>query len=51
MREINLTDYFMQWSLERIVPQLVLEDNHRLRIIKEYLRQLKKEKLSKIKKG
>lgn len=41
----------MQWSLERIVPQMILGDNQRLRVIKEYLQQLKKEKLSKVKKG
>lgn len=41
----------MQWSLDRIVPQFFLGDNQRLRLIKEYLQQLKKEKLSKIKKG
>jgi hypothetical protein len=41
----------MQWSLERIVPQFILGDNHRLEIIKKYLQQLKKEKLTKVKRG
>jgi hypothetical protein len=37
----------MQWSLERIIPQEVLGDNQRLRLIKEYLKKIKNEKLSK----
>lgn len=41
----------IEWSLERIVPQLILGDNHRLEIIKKYLYHLKKEKLTKVKRG
>jgi hypothetical protein len=41
----------MNWSLERIIPQSLLGDNQRLRLIKEYLRQLKKENVRKIKKA
>lgn len=41
----------MHWSLERIVPQFVLGDNHRLEIIKKYIQKLKKEKLIKAKRG
>lgn len=37
----------MQWSLERIIPQEVLGDNQRLRLVKEYLKKIKNEKLSK----
>ncbi|ERM83624.1 hypothetical protein P872_03090 [Rhodonellum psychrophilum GCM71 = DSM 17998] len=41
----------MQWSLDRIIPQGILGDNYRLRLIKEYLKKIKNEKLIKIKKG
>lgn len=41
----------MYWSLDRIVPQYLLGDNHRLEIVKNYLQRLKKEKSLKIKRG
>jgi hypothetical protein len=41
----------MQWSLERIVPQKILGVNHRLEMIKKYLQSIKKEKLTKVKRG
>lgn len=41
----------MQWSLERIIPQGVLGDHQKMRVIKEYLKKVKNEKLSKTKRG
>ncbi len=41
----------MYWSLDRIVPQYLLGDNHRMEIVKNYLKRLKKEKSLKIKRG
>jgi hypothetical protein len=40
----------MQWSLERIIPQKILGVNQKMRLIKEYLKNIKKEK-SRKKKG
>ncbi|PSK99215.1 hypothetical protein CLV48_1171 [Cecembia rubra] len=41
----------MQWSLERIIPQGILGDNQKMRLIKEYLTKVKSEKLSKTKRS
>jgi hypothetical protein len=41
----------MHWSLERIIPQGVLGDSQRMRLIKEYLIKIKTEKLSKNKRS
>jgi hypothetical protein len=41
----------MYWSLERIIPQGILGDNQKMRLINEYLQKIKNEKLSKTKKG
>ncbi|EKB50756.1 hypothetical protein B879_00501 [Cecembia lonarensis LW9] len=41
----------MQWSLERIIPQGILGDNQRMRLVKEYLKKIKTEKLSKTKRS
>lgn len=31
----------MQWSVERIIPKGILGENHRLHIIKEYIKKIK----------
>jgi hypothetical protein len=41
----------MQWSLERIIPQVILGDSYSLKLIKEYLKKIKNENFVKIKKG
>jgi hypothetical protein len=41
----------MYWSLEKIIPQEDLGNNQKMRLIKEYLKKIKKEKLSKTKRA
>lgn len=41
----------MNWSMERIIPQSLLGDGQRLRLMKEYLKQLKEQKSIKSKKA
>lgn len=41
----------MNWSMERIIPQSLLGDGQRLRLMKEYLKQLKEQKSIKLKKA
>lgn len=41
----------MQWSLERIIPKNILGVNQKMRLIKEYLKNIKNEKSSKKKGG
>lgn len=41
----------MNWSMERFVPQSFLGDSQRLRLMKEYLKQLKEQKSIKLKKA
>ncbi len=41
----------MQWSLERIIPQKVLGFNQKMRLINEYLKNIKAEKSNKTKRG
>jgi len=43
--------FSMNWSMERIVPQSLLGDSQRLRLMKEYLKQLKEQKSIKLKKA
>jgi len=33
----------MQWSLERIIPKEILGESHKMRVIKEYIKKIKKE--------
>lgn len=41
------TNNNMNWSLERIIPKGILGSNQKMRVIKEYLKNLKEEKKSK----
>lgn len=34
----------MYWSLERIIPKGILGNNQKMRVIKEYIKNLKTEK-------
>lgn len=41
----------MQWSLERIIPKGTLGENHRLRVIKEYIKKIKREPRKQVERG
>ncbi|EOZ92070.1 hypothetical protein A33Q_4163 [Indibacter alkaliphilus LW1] len=41
----------MYWSLERIIPKGILGNNQKMRVIKEYLKNLKNENQVKKQRG